>query len=407
MPADKHILLDVTRTLRRMRHKRATGIDRVEQAYLKWLVETGGSFAVELDNVYHRLDRTGGAALLETCAGARHALDLRGMLRPDRARRLREAEALVRRHSVASGTIGQIARGATHYLNTGHVNLNLPAMTALGAQRIKRVALLHDMIPLEYPEFSRPGTEARMEGMLFAACLADLVLVNSLDTAERVRDQALLRSLPLPPIEALHLGLDLPKGDPASADETPEISDFICIGTIEPRKNHAFLLDLWDSFWQRGEHRWRLHIVGRRGWMNEDVFARLDSAPMMGNTVFEHGDLDDQALADLLARCRALLFPSRTEGFGLPLAEALAQGVPVIASDLPALRETGGEVPEFLPLDAPEAWQQAIFDYASASDRRRAQIERFQDWKAPTWKRHFTLLDTLLTEMMINKVVQP
>ena len=72
---------------------------------------------------------------------------------------------------------------------------------------------------------------------------------------------------------------------------------------------------------------------------------------MMGRTVHEVGTPDDAALAAEIASARALLFPSLAEGFGLPLGEALAAGTPVIAADLAALREIGGDVPDWLSPD--------------------------------------------------------
>ena len=82
--------------------------------------------------------------------------------------------------------------------------------------------------------------------------------------------------------------------------------------------------------------------------------------------------LPDRRVAALLAGARALLFPSFAEGYGLPVAEALALGVPVLCSDLPALREVGGEVPEYLdPLDG-AGWRARVLDYAAGPGPPRA-----------------------------------
>jgi glycosyltransferase involved in cell wall biosynthesis len=105
--------------------------------------------------------------------------------------------------------------------------------------------------------------------------------------------------------------------------------------------------------------------------------------------VAELGTVPDTRLTALLRGARALLMPSFAEGFGLPVAEALAHGTPVLCSDLPALREAGGPVPEYLdPLDTP-GWYSAVLDYAAdASPRRLAQQGRLPEWRGTSWETH-------------------
>ena len=120
-------------------------------------------------------------------------------------------------------------------------------------------------------------------------------------------------------------------------------------------------------------------LVGQRGWETENVIDMLDRCPALRGTVIEHNALPDAAMVPLLSGARALLLPSFAEGFGFPVIEALQLGVPALCSDIPALRETGGAVPEFLdPLDGP-GWHRAILDYAAPeSPRRAAQLARLR-----------------------------
>jgi Glycosyl transferases group 1 len=161
-----------------------------------------------------------------------------------------------------------------------------------------------------------------------------------------------------------------------AADVSPETSDrpyFLCVGTIEPRKNHLMLLHLWRRFIAlHGDATPRLILVGRRGWENENVLDLLDRCPSLKGHVIELGTVPDTRLAVLLRGARAPLMSSFAEGFGLPVAEALAHGVPVLYSGLPALREAGQAVPEYLdPLDS-HAWHDAILHYAADTAPRRA-----------------------------------
>jgi glycosyltransferase involved in cell wall biosynthesis len=136
---------------------------------------------------------------------------------------------------------------------------------------------------------------------------------------------------------------------------------------IEPRKNHTLLLDLWDRLEARfgAETAPQLAIVGRRGWRNADVFARLDARRGQAGAVREYNDLSDAAVQGLLAASAGLLFPTHAEGFGLPAAEAARLGVPVVCSDLPVFREILGNYPVYLsPMDG-YGWEKAVMMLAS------------------------------------------
>jgi glycosyltransferase involved in cell wall biosynthesis len=103
--------------------------------------------------------------------------------------------------------------------------------------------------------------------------------------------------------------------------------------------------------------------------------------------------VSDRQLDELLAGARAVLIPSFAEGYGMPVAEALAAGVPVIASDIEALREVGGEVPEYLdPIDG-LGWLDAVLDYARPdSARRAAQLDRLLSWAPMGWSSHLDIV---------------
>jgi glycosyltransferase involved in cell wall biosynthesis len=171
---------------------------------------------------------------------------------------------------------------------------------------------------------------------------------------------------------------------------------FVILGTIEGRKNHALLLSMWRRMLDERSAAQvpRLVIVGRRGWQADEVFARLDRREF-GDRVAEVGSLDDRRLAEALVGARVLLFPSFAEGYGIPLTEALAAGVPVIASDLPVFREIGQGAPELLPPDDAAAWSVAIAEYARPdSARRHEQLNRLAAFRVPDWHGHFFRVNT-------------
>ncbi len=141
-------------------------------------------------------------------------------------------------------------------------------------------------------------------------------------------------------------------------------------------------------------------IIGRRGWECDHVVDLLERCEKLKGYVIELSDCSDTQLANILLFSNALLFPSLTEGFGLPITEALQLKVPVIASDLAVFKEFAHEVPEYLdPLDS-LAWHQLILEYMDAQHpKRQAQIARMQSLTLPTWKTHFEKVDALIKRL--------
>jgi glycosyltransferase involved in cell wall biosynthesis len=162
----------------------------------------------------------------------------------------------------------------------------------------------------------------------------------------------------------------------------------VILGTIEPRKRHAQLLDIWDTKERdTGDDTPGLLFIGRRGWNNEPVFSRLD-ARANGGAVQELSGLSDGIVAALLAGSRGLLFPSHAEGFGLPPVEAAALGIPIISSDLPVIREILADIPVYVSATERYQWEQAI--KSLMQDRGKDEIRTVGPAFVPaTWDAHF------------------
>lgn len=282
------------------------------------------------------------------------------------------------------------------WLNPGHTGLDKVGLAQWCQRRhLRPVYLVHDLIPITHPQFCREGEDER-HGLRMRAVLntAHAVVANSAHTLDMLNEFAKLEGRSLPEAIVAWPGTpQLPLITPAPVPDPT----FVILGTIEGRKNHALLLALWQSMIEAGIARVpRLVIAGRRGWQADAVFEQLDQNSF-GDRVVEAGSLDDLAIAQLLAGARALLFPSFAEGFGIPLTEALACGVPVIASDLPVFREIGQGVPELLNPSDHLAWQRAILDYCPPeSPRRASQLARMQDFRAPDWAGHFRKIDQMM-----------
>ncbi len=256
--------------------------------------------------------------------------------------------------------------------------------------RASFICLIHDLIPIEFPEYARPGQDLRHRRRIeTTAALADAVIVGSAATRDALQPH-LDRGGHTPTVLVSPFGIDLPRVPP-DGPPLPDAPYFVCVGTIEPRKNHLLLLNLWRRLAEeRGPRAPRLVLVGHRGWETGNAVEMLDRCAALHGLVIERNHVPDTEMARLLKGARALVLPSFAEGFGFPMVEALALGVPVLCSDLAALRENGGDVPEYLdPLDG-RGWRDAILDYSpDASPRRQAQLGRLAGWKTTGWRGPF------------------
>lgn len=388
-PVKPEIVLDLSRLVSRLLHPTPTGVDRVEMAYARELLvqapERLSFSGVHPGGVYGRLDRDNVLQFLDQSASL---WEMTGGHETMRERYARAARWLwrLRPRPIPTKTRPRIL------LQPSHNGLDKPGLIAAKKtkEQARLVCLVHDLIPITHPEYARPGGAAtHQRRMMTVEREADAVVVNS----QATRSALVAHSGPAlqdRPILVAPLGIDDP-GTSTAASPTPERPYFICLGTIEPRKNHLLLLNIWRAIVTQygAENAPMLLIAGRRGWENENVIDMLERCAELRGVVRELDRVPDTELRPLVADARALLMPSFAEGFGLPVAEALAAGTPVIASDLPAHREVGGAVPDYLdPLDGP-AWRDAILAYASdTSLPRHAQLRRMAQWSPTRWDSH-------------------
>jgi glycosyltransferase involved in cell wall biosynthesis len=142
----------------------------------------------------------------------------------------------------------------------------------------------------------------------------------------------------------------LPVGADAAPEDLPdELSGqryLLTVGTLEPRKNHTVLLDAFDRV-QADHPDLHLVVVGRQGWRVDELADRLQRRAESDPRVHWFHQATDGELEALYQGAFAVVAPSLSEGFGLPVAEALARGRVVLSSHGGALREAGGEAAEY------------------------------------------------------------
>jgi glycosyltransferase involved in cell wall biosynthesis len=279
------------------------------------------------------------------------------------------------------------------------------------------VCVIYDLIPLSYPQYCDKALVREFLNWINQAMRhADAFLCISRTTAESVNATVPLiapeRRIP-PRISYFWLGSEL-DGFRSGADSVrPDVQQitsggrpfYLYVSTLEPRKNQAYALDAFELLWLRGIDA-TMVIVGRIGWQCDELVHRVRTHDEYGSRLLMFNDADDSELAWLYQHAQGLLFTSIVEGFGLPIVEALQQGLPVFASDIPVFREIAKDGVTFVNLGDPESLADALaLHVASAAPRLPGGISwlSWQESVAQFWQR----LDNCLSTEPDTRVLVP
>jgi glycosyltransferase involved in cell wall biosynthesis len=266
---------------------------------------------------------------------------------------------------------------------------------------LQRVFFLHDLLPLDYPEFWWSKHEALFERRIkVMAEHASALITSSKAVRARAKIEMARRGKPDIPIFALPLPSPIEMiGDPPTPSELGKTAYFLMIGTIEARKNHVLILNIWRELASRGESVPKLIVIGKRGWENEQAVGLLERCHPIKPFVLEISGLSNAGLRQLITDARAVLMPSFAEGYGLPLIEALSLKTPAIASDIPVFRETTQEKAIFInPLDG-LGWQKAILELAADSPFAQKAREAARAYVPQTTSTYFAAIDDFLANL--------
>jgi glycosyltransferase involved in cell wall biosynthesis len=247
---------------------------------------------------------------------------------------------------------GDIFFGLDLFLSGTAQNLHL--LQDMRTRGVEVYFCIYDILPMLRPEVFPFGTETHFGTFLRAVHqVADGIICISRAVADElagwIERENLQRRAPLQ-LGWFHLGADIDASVPSTGlppdagrvlAALAQRPSFLMVGTVEPRKGHGQALAAFDLLWQRGIDV-NLVIVGKEGWMVEQVAARLREHPELNQRLFWLAGISDEMLLKLYAGSSALLAPSEGEGFGLPLIEAAQHDIPIVARDIPVFREVAG-----------------------------------------------------------------
>ncbi len=260
----------------------------------------------------------------------------------------------------------------------GRPNVVLGPNFVVPPARAARVVTVHDLTCIRFPAMCTPDVLAYPGLVARAVAGGAWVHTPSEAVAGEVR-----AAFAVDPgrVVAVPNGVGPATGDPARGRDRAGGADYVlAVGTVEPRKDLATVVRAADLLAGEGPEGARVVHVGGDGWASADFEAAVADLAHPGAFV-RLGRVDDAALADLYAGARVVVQASVYEGFGLPVLEAMAAGVPVVATDVPALAEVAGDAALLVPVgdhDAlagalARAWTDEAWR-AGARERGRARV---------------------------------
>lgn len=210
------------------------------------------------------------------------------------------------------------------------------------------VVTLHDLIPIKHPETEKFAAQMYWRLQIpIAATRSDFVITDSdyarqeIITDFKVHPERIV-SIPLGFNPSMNLPRDHAYGDALRKRYGLPDSYILYVGTIQPRKNIDSLIEAYAKLRKEGGQQPGLVIVGRKGWLYDNLFARIKELALEKEIIFT-GFVPDEDLPYIYDGARVFSYLSFFEGFGLPPLEAMACGVPVIVSNTTSLPEVVGD----------------------------------------------------------------
>jgi len=298
--------------------------------------------------------------------------------------------------SVNQIVVGPVPMNANTWIINGGLDWehkNVRAMRKIREKTgFKYLAIIYDIIPLLYPQYVVPFYVDLLKkyfGELFWT--ADYAFCISETTKSDVARHLAEWRLPALPLEAWPLGCDIEEtvgenpGFPTALRDKPYL---LYVSTIEPRKSHRTIVDAFEHGVMAGTipDDAMCVFVGRVGWNTENLVQEIRTNPLISDRVVIMSGVSDEDLVELYKRARFVVFPSKYEGYGLSLVEAMSLGKACISGVAGSLREVGGVAPLYIdPIDLRQ-WADALVS-AFTDDAMIADLERrsLTQYEPVTW----------------------
>ena len=271
----------------------------------------------------------------------------------------------------------------------------------------KKVVTVHDMVYKSFPDTVRGRTKNMLDmGLKRSMKRADLIVTDSEFSKKEIikyfpQHESKIRVVPC--------GVDLERFHPCDAPERiPEVKKsldiegdyFLYVGTIEPRKNLERLITAYAAFVKKvGSSSPKLVLAGGKGWLDQGIYSRVEKLGMTKDIIFTKY-VPSEDMNPLMCGALAFVFPSLYEGFGMPPLEAMACGVPVLASGEASLPEVTGDCAVICDAFDTKSIAEGMYRlYSSEELRKELSRKGLQRAQGFTWKRSAEMLMEVYREL--------
>jgi glycosyltransferase involved in cell wall biosynthesis len=266
-------------------------------------------------------------------------------------------------------------------------------------KKFKLVQLVYDLVIPFNPQLHHPSIfKQYTQNMFEAVSNSDLLLAISENTRNDILKFANLLAIQPPEIRVIRLGDNIKtKNDPQCPD-TRIIQPFVAsIGTIEIRKNYTELYYAYKLGLEKGLDLPQLVIIGSKGWLSDDIQYLIDNDPVLKDKLFILNNVGDNSLAWVYKNCSFAIYPSMYEGWGLPVAEILANGKFCIASHSSSIPEIAGDLIEyFSPYDTNQCLSLILKYYNNTSLLRKKETDIIQKYKITSWHDTYKAISSVI-----------
>lgn len=272
------------------------------------------------------------------------------------------------------------------------------SLVDLKAGGIRLAQMAYDMLPLVTPQYSGHSTEWLNKYAREIYPICDVIIAISEHTRKDVAAWLRGQGLEVPEIEVMRLGDDFKfaKAKKPQSELFKKPRDFIlCVGTIEARKNHALLYYVYKLARSRGMALPALVIVGRRGWKTDDIYELMTTDPDTKDQLLPQVNISDEELSWLYEHCLFSIYPSFYEGWGLPIAESAARGVPCVASNTSSMPEIAGDLIRYFDPASTDECLAAIELMMNDSERKKT-TNKLKKYKPVSWDQTYGQVEKIL-----------